>query len=63
LSTLKHCTNYCFATEKSEAIVQWKEMPFIPVNKVADKKIIIGKGDQGGGAAQGASDPPKHSTN
>jgi hypothetical protein len=29
--------------EKSEATAQCKEMSFIPVNKVLDKKRIIGK--------------------
>jgi hypothetical protein len=34
-----------------------KEMPVIPVYRVADKKRIIGKMDgQGGGAAQGVTD-------
>jgi hypothetical protein len=32
-----------FATEKSEAIAMCKETPVIPVNKVVDKKRIIGK--------------------
>jgi hypothetical protein len=33
----------CHATEKSEAIALCKEMPVIPLNKVAEKKRIIGK--------------------
>jgi hypothetical protein len=31
------------ATEKSEAIACCKEMPFIPVNRVVDRKRMIGK--------------------
>jgi hypothetical protein len=36
---------HCHATEKSEAIAHCmcKEMPVIPVNKVVDRKRIIGK--------------------
>jgi ribosomal protein L23 len=30
-------------TEKSEVIAKYKEMLVFPVNKVANKKIIIGK--------------------
>jgi hypothetical protein len=34
----------CHVTEKSEAIVHTcKKMPAIPVNRVADKKRMIGK--------------------
>jgi hypothetical protein len=33
----------CHATEKSEAIVCFKEMPVIPVNRVVDPKRITGK--------------------
>jgi hypothetical protein len=33
----------CHATEKSEDIAMFKEMPVIPVNLVVDLKIIIGK--------------------
>jgi hypothetical protein len=35
---------YGHSTEKSEAIAPCKEMPVIPVNKLVDKKRIIGKG-------------------
>jgi hypothetical protein len=31
------------ATEKSEAFATCKEMPVIPVNRVVDKKIIMGR--------------------
>jgi hypothetical protein len=35
-----------------------KEMPVILVNRMANKKIIIGKLDgQGGGEAEGVTDP------
>jgi hypothetical protein len=37
-----------------------KEMPVIPVNKVADPKRIIGKTEgRGGGEAQGVADQKK----
>jgi hypothetical protein len=40
-----------------------KEMPAIPVDRVVDKKIIIGKMEgQGGGESQGVSDPKKEKT-
>jgi hypothetical protein len=42
----------------------WKEMPVIPVNKVVDPKIIIGKNggpSREGGEAQGVAEPsPPH---
>jgi hypothetical protein len=39
-----------------------KEMPVIPVNRVVDKKRIIGKMEgQGGGDAKGVADPNKPS--
>jgi hypothetical protein len=38
----------CHGTEKSEVIASCKEMPVIRVNKVVDKKRIIGKRVQGG---------------
>jgi hypothetical protein len=38
----------------------WKEMPVIPVHRVADKNRIIRKIEgRGGGEAQGADDLPK----
>jgi hypothetical protein len=38
-----------------------KEMPVIPVNRVVDKKRIIGKNEgRGGGEAQRVADPKKH---
>jgi hypothetical protein len=40
-----------------------KEMPVILVNRVVDKKRIIGKMEgQGGGEVQGVADPPTHTT-
>jgi hypothetical protein len=37
-----------------------KEMPVIPVNRVVDKKRIMGKMEgRGGGEAQEVADPPK----
>jgi hypothetical protein len=37
-----------------------KEMPVIPVIRVVDTEIIIGKMEgQGGGEAEGIADPPK----
>jgi hypothetical protein len=35
-------------------------MPVIPVNRVVDKKRIIGKMEDQGGEAQGVTDPKKH---
>jgi hypothetical protein len=36
-----------------------KELPVIPVNRVVDKNIIIGKREsQGGEETQGVADPP-----
>jgi hypothetical protein len=34
-------------------------MPGIPVDRVFDKKIIIGEMEGQGGKAQGVADPPK----
>jgi hypothetical protein len=44
-------------TEKSEATAMYKEMPVIPVNKVVDKKRIIGKrrAEEGGRGSRGSS--------
>jgi hypothetical protein len=38
----------------------YKEMPVILVNRVVDKKGIVGKMEgRGGGEAHGVADPPK----
>jgi hypothetical protein len=46
----------CSAAENPEAIATCKEMPVILVNKVANKKIVLGKGGRGEGKALGVAE-------
>jgi hypothetical protein len=47
-------------TVKSEAIACAKEMPVILLNRVVEKKILIGKMKGRGGEARGIIDPLKY---